>query len=192
MGCLNIIAEDDLGMNDQVLEYEDSSSDSDEEVSENEGVTAKRGIKQKCPLNVLRSFHSVGGFPVDLLHDIFEGCCFTVLFFKARVYQEPLNKSLPCRNKVLTYFKTMFEHLTNLHLDKDFFHSGVVCQDLLGVIKTMVSRGEFSIEDYNKCLDSLRFPTYESSDKPMHIVGGSKSLKLKGKEGVFIVKSNQC
>ena len=32
-----------------------------------------RGVRQECPLNVLQSFHCVTSFPLDLMHDLFEG-----------------------------------------------------------------------------------------------------------------------
>ena len=31
------------------------------------------GLRGKCPLNVLQSFHCVHGMPPDILHDILEG-----------------------------------------------------------------------------------------------------------------------
>ena len=52
----------------------DNSSDSDDpgDDSDKEDIN-DRGVKSKCPLNTLQSFHCVNGFPPDLLHDLFEG-----------------------------------------------------------------------------------------------------------------------
>ena len=49
----------------------DSGSESVEEEDDEESFV-DRGIKRLCPLNELESFHSVGGFPADILHDLFE------------------------------------------------------------------------------------------------------------------------
>ena len=56
-------------------EMNDGDDDEDDEVDEDEDevVLDKRGIKSECPLNVLSSFHSVFGFPFDVMHDFFEG-----------------------------------------------------------------------------------------------------------------------
>ena len=50
-------------------------SDSDDAADDGHGEEHidNRGVKSKCPLNVLQSFHCVQGFPPDLLHDLFEG-----------------------------------------------------------------------------------------------------------------------
>ena len=48
---------------------ESESSDTDEPAD----CIENRGVKSQCPLNSLQSFHCVGGFPPDLLHDLFEG-----------------------------------------------------------------------------------------------------------------------
>ena len=55
---------------DQVSDS-DSEDDDESEDNANDQAVNVRGIR--CPFNVLSSFHSVGGFPPDLLHDIFEG-----------------------------------------------------------------------------------------------------------------------
>ena len=47
------------------------TSDDSEESFDDENDN--RGIKSCCPLNTLQSFHCVGGFPLDIMHDIFEG-----------------------------------------------------------------------------------------------------------------------
>ena len=48
------------------------SSDNPDSDEEDESVELF-GIKHRCPLNVLESFHSVSAFPPDLLHDLLEG-----------------------------------------------------------------------------------------------------------------------
>ena len=52
-------------------DFEDEGAN-DMEIDE-ENIVNKRGIKSECCLNVLASFHSVEGFPNDILHDVFEG-----------------------------------------------------------------------------------------------------------------------
>ena len=36
-------------------------------------VVPSRGLRYRCPLNRLDSFHAVTGFPLDVMHDVFEG-----------------------------------------------------------------------------------------------------------------------
>ena len=69
-------------VSDQQLDVVDVESNSDnadsdrDDASDTDGEAEdlnKRGIKSVCPLNVLDSFHSVHGFPPDILHDVFEG-----------------------------------------------------------------------------------------------------------------------
>ena len=52
-----------------------SSEDDDESGSEeaDERTSTSRGINLQCPFNILDSFHCVSGFPLDLMHDCFEG-----------------------------------------------------------------------------------------------------------------------
>ena len=76
----DIEEENELNVEEEIVEDSDShnvdisseSSENSEEERE-EGIIDTRGVKHQCPLNVLQSFHAVGGFPPDLLHDIFEG-----------------------------------------------------------------------------------------------------------------------
>ena len=75
---VNIVVEAQNLFTEYVSESDenDSSPDSSDE-SESETV-GTRGLKSRCPLNVLRSFHAVTGFPLDIMHDLFEGnfnCC---------------------------------------------------------------------------------------------------------------------
>lgn len=52
----------------------DTDSSADEETDESGPEEQELfGIKHRYPLNVLKAFHSTSGFPVDILHDIFEG-----------------------------------------------------------------------------------------------------------------------
>ena len=51
-----------------------SSSDNNDVVTHSSvEIPNKRGIRSECPFNVLRSFHSVTGFPLDFMHDVLEG-----------------------------------------------------------------------------------------------------------------------
>ena len=44
-----------------------------EEETEDDGNIETKGLNHRCPLNTLMSFHSVNGFPFDIMHDLFEG-----------------------------------------------------------------------------------------------------------------------
>ena len=52
---------------------ESEESDTDSDVDEEDAVIDNRGVKSECTLNCLQSFHCVRGFPLDLMHDLFEG-----------------------------------------------------------------------------------------------------------------------
>ena len=62
----------------------DSSDDSDDSYSEadDEDNCGTRGLKIECPFNLLQSFDSVGGFPLDLMHDCMEGMYYFNYFEK--------------------------------------------------------------------------------------------------------------
>ena len=66
-----------VGGSSEEEEDEEESEASDEEDTHeeesDEGEIDTRGVKRVCPFNVLASFHSVGGFPPDIMHDIMEG-----------------------------------------------------------------------------------------------------------------------
>ena len=119
-------SDEDLGD----TEDDDDEEDEGEEDDDIEEEIDNRGVKSKCPLNVLQSFHCVDGFPADLLHDHFEG---------------------------------------------------VVPEDLLSVIRTLSSKGWFSLEGYNSKLKSFGWTSYETNDKPLGVPTTSKVAKLKGK-----------
>ena len=52
---------------------DEDSSDEMEDGGDVDANVELFGIKHHCPLNSLQSFHSLTGFPLDILHDIFEG-----------------------------------------------------------------------------------------------------------------------
>ena len=54
-------------------EFDSSDIESDATTSDNDEESASYGVKHRCPLNSLQSFHCTSGFPPDILHDIFEG-----------------------------------------------------------------------------------------------------------------------
>ena len=57
-------------------ETDDNDSDGDEDGGISDSDNEDRedwGVKSKCPLNKLSSFHSVGSMPPDLMHDLLEG-----------------------------------------------------------------------------------------------------------------------
>ena len=58
--------------------------------------------------------------------------------------------------------------------------SGVVAQDLCGVIKILSSKGWFTLQEYNQALMKRSFKSYERNDKPLAIKN-PKARKLQGK-----------
>ena len=75
----DLVSVDNLFVPDSDESYEDADTDSEVDITEDAEVIAvaenidRRGVKSRCPLNTLQSFHCVGGFPPDLLHDLLEG-----------------------------------------------------------------------------------------------------------------------
>ena len=69
----NIEGENDDSDSDTDIEEDSDDSDDSDIQSQNDEQVETWGVKSVCPLNVLSSFHSVGGFPPDLLHDLMEG-----------------------------------------------------------------------------------------------------------------------
>ena len=65
----------DINWTEEETEDEDSvSPDEGSEASDDESeMFEKRGVRSECPLNTLASFHCIDQFPVDVLHDVFEG-----------------------------------------------------------------------------------------------------------------------
>ena len=61
--------------------------------------------------------------------------------------------------------------------------SGVVPEDLFGIVRILAFKGQFSVDEYNESLKNLRFSSYESSDKPypIPVTRSRKITKLKGK-----------
>ena len=75
--------EDDVAVVDEevnadnlfALEGDSHGSDDASDESENTGdeYLATRGLKSECSFNVLKSFHATTSFPLDMMHDLFEG-----------------------------------------------------------------------------------------------------------------------
>ena len=88
-----------------VNESEERSSedeDGDREDSNDAGDEVELfGIKHRCPLNVLRAFHSVTGFPPDLLHDLYEGVISQDLLGIIRILSRKKWFSIADYNKML-------------------------------------------------------------------------------------------
>ena len=61
------------------------------------------------------------------------------------------------------------------------FISGVLPQDLLGIIRILVSMGWFQLDEYNKALRDFKYSTKEASNKPQQVVGQLRIKKLSGK-----------
>ena len=65
---------DDSATEDKSDAENERDVDSDvENGSEGERPVKLFGIKHMCPLNSLQAFHSISGFPPDILHDVMEG-----------------------------------------------------------------------------------------------------------------------
>ena len=58
---------------------------------------------------------------------------------------------------------------------------GVLAEDLLSIIRTLSSKGWFSIESYNSALSKFGWTSYETGDKPQSVHTSRKATKLKGK-----------
>ena len=86
------------------------------------------GLRYRCPLNKLKSFHACLNFPPDAMHDLMEG---------------------------------------------------VIAQDLYGVIKIMVEKGFFTVQEYNVHMRRIGFYSYEAADRPQDVP--DKAKKLPGK-----------
>ena len=54
-------------------------------------------------------------------------------------------------------------------------------QDLLGIIRILISKGWFQLDDYNNALRSNKYSFQESSNKPQQVVSSAKIKKLAGK-----------
>ena len=67
------------GSSEDAFDVSDEESDVGEEeesdVGEDEDMEVGQtyGLRERCPFNILQSFHAVYGFPPDLLHDVHEG-----------------------------------------------------------------------------------------------------------------------
>ena len=73
----NVVIEEDEDQDDVSEDEEDELSDGesddgddDEDENDVQEVDNKWGLKRVCPLNVLKAFHCVTGFPPDLMHDL--------------------------------------------------------------------------------------------------------------------------
>ena len=58
---------------------------------------------------------------------------------------------------------------------------GVIPEDLLGIIRTLASKGWFSVDDYNKRLKDTTWKSSEANDKPQSVPVARQVKKLKGK-----------
>ena len=84
--------------------------------------------------------------------------------------------------------KCVFNILNAFHcvtsMPPDSLHDlmeGVIPQDLLGIIRIFISKGWFTLTDYNKALKSTKFSRQESSNKPQEVPSSNKIKKLSGK-----------
>ena len=69
-------------------------------------------------------------------------------------------------------------------LPVDLMHDifeGVVSQDLLGVLRILKSKGWFSMQEYNRNLDSFKFKDNDRNDRPQSVPESAGAKKLVGK-----------
>ena len=83
----------------QVNQHQRNSSDTEEQQLKTYGLT------RRCAFNVLRNFHACISFPVDLMHDLFEGVIAQDLLGGIRILVEKRWFSLDDYNKTLRRFK---------------------------------------------------------------------------------------
>ena len=84
--------------------------------------------------------------------------------------------------------KCVFNKLESFHcvgsMPPDSLHDlmeGVVPQDLLGIIRIMMSKNWFTLENYNRALSNVKLSSQELSNKPQLVPSSSKVKKLAGK-----------
>ena len=83
----------------QVNQHQRNSSDTEEQQLKTYGLT------RRCAFNVLRNFHACISFPVDLMHDLFEGVIAQDLLAGIRILIVKRWFSLDDYNKTLRRFK---------------------------------------------------------------------------------------
>ena len=70
----SIEVDDEGDIEDQVAQEGEKESSDDEQSGDEGGNTGGTfGLRQRCPLNQLQSFHAVTSFPPDCMHDLLEG-----------------------------------------------------------------------------------------------------------------------
>ena len=84
--------------------------------------------------------------------------------------------------------KCVFNELKEFHcvtsMPPDSLHDlmeGVIPQDLLGIIRILIEKSWFTLEQYNLALKNLKYSAQESSNKPQEVPSNSKVKKLPGK-----------
>ena len=84
--------------------------------------------------------------------------------------------------------KCVFNQLKAFHcvtsMPPDSLHDlmeGVLPQDLLGIIRILINKGWFSLDDYNKALRNIKYSRQESSNKPQQVPSSPRIKKLTGK-----------
>ena len=84
--------------------------------------------------------------------------------------------------------KCVFNRLSSFHcvssMPPDSLHDlmeGVIPQDLLGIIRIMIAKGWFLVENYNKALHKVQLSSQESSNKPQMVPISQNVKKLSGK-----------
>ena len=84
--------------------------------------------------------------------------------------------------------KCVFNKLESFHcitsMPPDSMHDlmeGVLPQDLLGIIRILILKQWFSLENYNKALKTLKYSPRESANKPQEVPSSNKTKKLSGK-----------
>ena len=58
---------------------------------------------------------------------------------------------------------------------------GVIAQDMYGIIKIMILKGWFTVEQYNRKLINLGYQNHDAANKPQIVPVNLKGLKMPGK-----------
>ena len=96
--------------------------------------------------------------------------------------EDPINKNFGLKHKCVFNQLQAFHCVTSM--PPDSLHDlmeGVLPQDLLGIIRILINKGWFSLDDYNKALRNIKYSRQESSNKPQEVPSSPRVKKLAGK-----------
>ena len=71
---------------EEASEADDDTNEEESDETDEEEEINKHGLRCRCPLNQLKSFHAILNFPPDMLHDIMEGAIAEDLFGILKIF----------------------------------------------------------------------------------------------------------